>query len=195
MNAPEPGTIKEFLANEEDTVTVGQDLLKMELGAPPKGGEKQQGGQEPKAPASEEQSTSSHPEPQKDEAKTGQYSPPAPSSSEKEPEPSKQESKPSPPPNESPRQKEPSSKPQESRNPETKPKDTAPLGNREERRASFSVIRQVQDFLTNREGKNEPYALTHLRASETVSKYRCLSYHIQRSRYVEHYAISEIVQG
>ena len=194
MNAPEPGTIKEFFANEEDTVTVGQDLLKMELGAPPKGGEKQQGGHEPKAPASEEQSTSSHPEPQKDEAKAGQYSPP-PSSSEKKPEPSKQESKPSPPPNEPPRQKEPSSKPQESRNPEHKPKDTAPLGNREERRASFSVIRQVQDLLTNREGKNEPYALTHLRASETVSEYRCLSYHVQRSRYVEHYAISEIVQG
>ena len=194
MNAPEPGTIKEFLANEEDTVTVGQDLLKMELGGPPKGGEKQQGGQEPKAPASEEQSTSSHPEPQKDEAKAGQETPP-PSYSEKEPEPSKHESKPSPPPNEAPKQKEPSSKPQESRIPEPKPKDTAPLGNREERRASFSVIRQVQDLLTIREGENEPHALTHLRASETVSEYRCLSYHVQRSRYVEHYAISEIVQG
>lgn len=141
VNAPEPGTIKEFLANEEDTVTVGQDLLKMELGAPPKGGEKQQGGQEPKAPASEEQSTSSHPEPQKDEAKAGQYSPPPPSSSEKEQEPLKQESKPSPPPNESPRQKEPSSKPQESRNPEPKPKDTAPLGNREERRVKMNRMR------------------------------------------------------
>ena len=195
MNAPEPGTIKEFLANEEDTVTVGQDLLKMELGAPGKGGEKQQGGQEPKAPASEEQSTSSHPEPQKDEAKVGQDFPHPPPSSEKEPEPSKQESKPSPPPNEQHRQKEPSSKPQESRNPEPKPKDTAPLGNREERRASFSVIRQVQDLLTIREGKNEPHAFTHLRASETVSEYRCVSYHVQRSRYVEHYAISEIVQG
>ncbi|KAM0798756.1 hypothetical protein BDR22DRAFT_858727 [Usnea florida] len=141
VNAPEAGTIKEFLANEEDTVTVGQDLLKMELGALPKGGEKQQGGQEPKAPASVEQSTSSHPEPQKDEAKAGQDSPHPPSSSEKEPEPSKQESKPSPPPNEQPRQKEPSSKPQKSRTPEPKPKDTAPLGNREERRVKMNRMR------------------------------------------------------
>ncbi|KAI1006351.1 Dihydrolipoyllysine-residue succinyltransferase component of 2-oxoglutarate dehydrogenase complex [Podosphaera aphanis] len=32
VNAPESGTIKEFLVNEEDTVTVGQDLVRLELG-------------------------------------------------------------------------------------------------------------------------------------------------------------------
>lgn len=37
VNAPEAGTIKEFLANEEDTVTVGQDLVRIELGDSPSG--------------------------------------------------------------------------------------------------------------------------------------------------------------
>lgn len=32
MNAPEAGTIKELLVNEEDTVTVGQDLIRLEVG-------------------------------------------------------------------------------------------------------------------------------------------------------------------
>merc|ERR1711939_223160 len=41
VNAPEAGTIKEFLANEEDTVTVGQDLVRMELGGAPEGGDKE----------------------------------------------------------------------------------------------------------------------------------------------------------
>ncbi|KAL9063763.1 MAG: hypothetical protein Q9161_009290 [Pseudevernia consocians] len=142
VNAPEPGTIKEFLANEEDTVTVGQNLLKLELGGPPKGGEKQQGGQEPKAPAPDEQSTSSDPVPQKDEGKPEQGSAPPPLPSEKKPEPSKQESKPSPPSVEPPKQKESSSpKPQESSKPETKPKDAAPLGNREERRVKMNRMR------------------------------------------------------
>ncbi|QPG93863.1 2-oxoglutarate dehydrogenase complex E2 component [Epichloe festucae Fl1] len=35
VNAPESGTIKEFLAGEEDTVTVGQDLVRIELGGAP----------------------------------------------------------------------------------------------------------------------------------------------------------------
>ncbi|KAG8426472.1 2-oxoglutarate dehydrogenase complex E2 component [Metarhizium acridum] len=37
VNAPEAGTIKEFLASEEDTVTVGQDLVRIELGGAPSG--------------------------------------------------------------------------------------------------------------------------------------------------------------
>ena len=64
VNAPEPGTIKEFLAKEEDTVAVGQDLLKLELGGAPssKGGEGK-ASSEPKAPASEEQPTASDDQP------------------------------------------------------------------------------------------------------------------------------------
>ncbi len=194
MNAPEPGTIKEFLANEEDTVTVGQDLLKLELGGPPKGGEKQQGGQEPKAPASEEQSTSSDTKPQRDEGKSEQESAPPPPPSEKKPEPSKQESKLSSPPVDPPKQKESSPKPQESKKPETKPKDMAFLGSREERRVSFHD--QTKKYLlTVCEGENEPHALAHLRASKAVSEYRSFSDNVQRSRHVQPDAISEIVQG
>ena len=68
MNAPEAGTIKEFLANEEDTVTVGQDLVKLEIGGAA-GGNKQQGSSEPKTSASEEQATSSDPQPKEPEPK------------------------------------------------------------------------------------------------------------------------------
>jgi 2-oxoglutarate dehydrogenase E2 component (dihydrolipoamide succinyltransferase) len=55
VNAPEAGTIKEFLASEEDTVTVGQDLVRIELGGAPAGGKeeavasKEQAKEEPKA--------------------------------------------------------------------------------------------------------------------------------------------------
>ncbi|OAA49513.1 Dihydrolipoamide succinyltransferase [Metarhizium rileyi] len=37
VNAPEAGTIKEYLVSEEDTVTVGQDLVRIELGGAPSG--------------------------------------------------------------------------------------------------------------------------------------------------------------
>ncbi|KAK3168029.1 hypothetical protein OEA41_004475 [Lepraria neglecta] len=135
VNAPEPGTIKEFLANEEDTVTVGQDLLKLELGGPPKSGEKEQGNQEPKAPGPADQPSSSDPEPKKDEGQSKQESAPPPPTPQKKPEPPKQESPPNPPP------KEPSPKPQEPKKQESKPKDTAPLGNREERRVKMNRMR------------------------------------------------------
>ncbi|KAJ5463588.1 Biotin/lipoyl attachment [Penicillium sp. IBT 31633x] len=73
VNAPESGTIKEFLVNEEDTVTVGQDLVKIELGAAPEGGKKDEAAEKPKEP-----------EPKKEAA-------PAPAEAEKpkEPEPKK----------------------------------------------------------------------------------------------------------
>ncbi|KAL8654695.1 MAG: hypothetical protein Q9210_001341, partial [Variospora velana] len=63
VNAPQAGTIKDFLAEEEDTVTVGQDLVKLELGERLQGGGKEQASQGPKAPASGEQATSSDPKP------------------------------------------------------------------------------------------------------------------------------------
>jgi 2-oxoglutarate dehydrogenase E2 component (dihydrolipoamide succinyltransferase) len=118
VNAPEAGTIKEFLANEEDTVTVGQDLVRIETGAPPEGGDK---------PAAKEAK-----ETPKEEAKKEQPAP------EKKPEPeskpeAKQESKPAPPPTES-----KPSKPEPKQS--GKSSDAAPatpgLGNREERRVS-----------------------------------------------------------
>jgi len=117
VNAPEAGTIKEFLANEEDTVTVGQDLVRMELGGAPEGGDKEKASSEPKEPAPKEQSTSSDPEPsKKEESKeesktTSSASPPQ----EKKPEPKKE----SPP-----------------KQTESKSSSAPTLGNREERRVS-----------------------------------------------------------
>lgn len=66
--------------NEEDTVTVGQDLLKLETGGDAKN-IKKPGGQTPKSPASDDQPTSSHPEPPKDNQSGGhiEKSQPAPS--------------------------------------------------------------------------------------------------------------------
>lgn len=130
VNAPSAGTIKEFLANEEDTVTVGQDLLKLELGGEPQKEGKQQGGQEPKAPAPKEQSTSSDPEPKKETS-----SPPPPKNepeSLKQTEP-KKDKEPAPP-----RTPEPTKT--ESKEPKTKATSSdAPFGNREERRVGTSV--------------------------------------------------------
>ncbi|CAG8894792.1 unnamed protein product [Penicillium nalgiovense] len=78
VNAPESGTIKEFLVSEEDTVTVGQDLVKLEPGAAPEGGKKDEGAEKPKEPEPKES------EPKKDAS-------PAPAEAEKpkEPEPKK----------------------------------------------------------------------------------------------------------
>ncbi|KAJ5372129.1 Dihydrolipoamide succinyltransferase [Penicillium concentricum] len=78
VNASESGTIKEFLVNEEDTVTVGQDLVKIELGAAPEGGKKDEGAEKPKEPEPKE------PEPKKDASPA-----PAETQKPKEPEPKK----------------------------------------------------------------------------------------------------------
>ncbi|KAL1602866.1 2-oxoglutarate dehydrogenase complex E2 component [Paraconiothyrium brasiliense] len=129
VNAPEAGTIKEFLVNEEDTVEVGQDLVKLELGGAPSGGAKQEAKDQPKEPAPKEQETSSQPQGQQEQPKE-----------EKKPEP-KEESKPEPPKQESkpvPTQKPSSSKEQKSS--ESEPKQAAP-GAREERRVKMNRMR------------------------------------------------------
>ena len=61
VNAPEAGTIKEFLANEEDTVTVGQDLVKMETGGSPGESKETPAKSEPKEAATSDQPTASQP--------------------------------------------------------------------------------------------------------------------------------------
>ncbi|TAQ84611.1 hypothetical protein B7494_g7074 [Chlorociboria aeruginascens] len=122
VNAPEAGTIKEFLANEEDTVTVGQDLVRLELGSAPEGGDKEKGSAEPKEPAPSEQTTSSDPEPSNEEnSKPKQESSPP----EKKPEPKKET---------------PSPKQSESK-PEPKSNSSTPMGNREERRVKMNRMR------------------------------------------------------
>jgi len=102
VNAPEAGTIKEFLANEEDTVTVGQDLVRLEAGET--GGADKQAGQEVKEPAPAGQKKSSDPQedgkPSKDEHKPPpqEEKAPSPPKENKAPPPSKADKAPPPPP-------------------------------------------------------------------------------------------------
>lgn len=129
VNAPAAGTIKEFLANEEDTVTVGQDLVKLEAGAAPEGG-KQTAKEEPKSPATDSQETTSQPEGQKEEPKT--------------PEPPKQESKPEPPKQEQQKPKEePKPAPKPEKKPEPKKEESKPAtpGSRGENRVKMNRMR------------------------------------------------------
>lgn len=116
MNAPEAGTIKEFLANEEDTVTVGQDLVRLETGGAPSEGAKEQAGSEPKEAASKEQPTSSDPEPKKEDSKPKQDATPAPPKQEKQPE------------------KQPEKKPESRQSGSESSGSGSTLGSREERR-------------------------------------------------------------
>ncbi|KAE8349069.1 hypothetical protein BDV28DRAFT_69576 [Aspergillus coremiiformis] len=115
VNAPESGIIKELLVNEEETVTVGQGLAKLELGGAPET-KKEDATEKPKQPASDEESKPAEPE----QPKTL-----TPSASEKpftsHPEPSK--------------------KPQSSSKLETRD-DTEPSpGSREERRVKMNRMR------------------------------------------------------
>lgn len=93
VNAPAAGVITELLVNEGDTVTVGQDLAKIDAGA--SGGGTAKAKEEPKSPASDAQETSSQPEGQKEQPKEEkkEAAPPPPQpKKESKPEP-KQEKK------------------------------------------------------------------------------------------------------
>ena len=114
------GTVKKFLANEEDTVTVGQDLVVVELGGEP--AQKS----EPKQEAPKEESTSAS-----EESKPVQ--PPASS-------PPKQETAPKP--QQQPAQEQPKkeSKPAPKQQ-EEDARTTGPYGSREERRVKMNRMR------------------------------------------------------
>ncbi len=115
VNATESGTVTELLAKEEDTVTVGQDLVKLEPGAAPEG--KEEPVEKPKEPETPKESQ--------------------PSESEKQP--AQEEKKPQPP------QQPPAPKPEPSKPQAEAPKaepaaDAKPtLGTREERRVGHSL--------------------------------------------------------
>lgn len=116
VNAPEAGTIKEFLAAEEDTVVVGQELVRIELGGAPAGDKKE-------AP--------------KEEAKESESKP------ESKPEP-KQETAPEPKKESAPAPSKP--EPRQAEKKESKPQPAATtggpsLGNREERRVKMNRMR------------------------------------------------------
>ncbi|KAI4228561.1 MAG: hypothetical protein L6R40_008126 [Gallowayella cf. fulva] len=139
VNAPQAGTIKEFLANEEDTVTVGQDLVKLELGGAAEGGETQQASQEPKAPAPDEQPTSSDPQSSKDtsqsESKAPPQSAPQPPKQEQQPTPQNRDDKPSE--NGPPKPHNKAPKPSDSQGDES----SAAQGGRGERRVKMNRMR------------------------------------------------------
>ncbi|KAF4983830.1 hypothetical protein FZEAL_867 [Fusarium zealandicum] len=99
VNATEAGTIKEFLVGEEDTVTVGQDLVRIELGGAPSGDKKEapkdeSNKEEPKTSESESK-PESKPEPKKQDSapESKKESAPAPSKPEPQRQPEKKESK------------------------------------------------------------------------------------------------------
>ncbi|KAF1839548.1 dihydrolipoamide succinyltransferase [Decorospora gaudefroyi] len=140
VNAPEAGTIKEFLVNEEDTVTVGQEIVKLELGGAPSGGEKQEAPEEPKEPAPKEQETSSQPEGQQEQQSQPKEDRSEPPKEESKPEPPKQEEKPQPPKEESKPKPEPPKKESKSQPSKEEPKPATP-GSREERRVKMNRMR------------------------------------------------------
>ena len=129
VNAPTAGVILEFLANEEDNVVVGQDLVKIDAGAQASESGATKAKEEPKEAASESKETSSQPQGQKEESKPAQE--------EKKPEQPKeqpkQESKPAPEPKQ---EKKPEKKPEAAE--ESKP---ATPGAREERRVKMNRMR------------------------------------------------------
>ncbi|GAB7353923.1 hypothetical protein MBLNU459_g4267t1 [Dothideomycetes sp. NU459] len=133
VNAPEAGTIKEFLVNEEDTVNVGQDIVKMELGGAPSGDKSEKAGSEPKDSASSDQKTASQPEGGKEKEAPKE---------EKTPEPKKEESKPEPP--KAKEESKPAPSPKQEKKPEKKddkPAQESAYGNRDERRVKMNRMR------------------------------------------------------
>lgn len=96
VNATDSGTVKELLVNEEDTVTVGQDLAKLELGGAPEG-KKEEAAEKPKEPATPEKSQPSEPEPPKSQEapKTPPQQPPAPKPESPKPQPESPKPQPS----------------------------------------------------------------------------------------------------
>ncbi|UZJ56129.1 hypothetical protein CBS101457_005449 [Exobasidium rhododendri] len=144
VNAPQSGTITEILANEEDTVAVGQDLFKLEPGEAPAEGSS--GGEEKKeedaAPKKEEKSEKkdegkgkeedskkSEEKDNREAQKATDKKPPAKQSGDAKPAPPKSSS-PSPP------KKESSDKSKDT----SSPPPAAP-GSREERRVKMSRMR------------------------------------------------------
>lgn len=111
VNAPTAGVITELLVSEGDTVTVGQDLAKIDAGA--SGGGEKQAESEAKSPASDSQETSSQPEGQVEKESPKKEEP-------KKEEPKKEEKKPAPEPKKEEKKPEKKPEPKKESKPETK---------------------------------------------------------------------------
>ncbi|KDE02983.1 hypothetical protein MVLG_06483 [Microbotryum lychnidis-dioicae p1A1 Lamole] len=104
VNAPKSGYIRERLAQEEDTVTVGQDLFKLEAGEAPEGGAKAE--EAPPKEKKEAPKEEKKPEPTQEAKQTEKKETPAPppkptksspkQESDKKPEPKKEKAAPEP---------------------------------------------------------------------------------------------------
>lgn len=169
VNAPTAGTVKEFLVNEEDTVTVGQDLLKLELNGGGKTGEEDKKVTESKTPTSEDR------EPPKSEKRSFQQntSPsPSPPSPKEESNLPRKEEKPAVAREEPTKQDESTSKVSEPIRPASEsPNSNSPYGSRDEKRVSF-YRNDDHRFADNKNtGQNESNALTYSRTVETITKY------------------------
>lgn len=115
VNAPAAGVITELLVSEGDTVTVGQDLAKIDAGA--SGGGEAKAKQEPKSPASDSQETSSQPE--------GQVEKPKEEKPKEQPKEEKKEEKkdaPPPAPKEKPKTQEAETQTKQDSKPKSEPK-------------------------------------------------------------------------
>ena len=157
------------MVSEGDTVTVGQDVAKLETGEGGGGG-KQEATTPAKEPPSSEQPAASDPEPKKEA-----------------PAPPKEEKKAPPPP--PPSEDKPTSKKDEKK-PEASPSGA---GGRGETRVCLLPTRWKRNHSLIHAGENEPHATEDRRASQAVTKHSCISHNIQRGRHVQHNRIQEVV--
>ncbi|POR36896.1 Dihydrolipoyllysine-residue succinyltransferase component, partial [Tolypocladium paradoxum] len=127
VNAPEAGIIKEFLVSEEDTVTVGQDLVRIELGGSPSVSDKQD--QSPKEGAKDDSTRPAKQEPLQEE-KTSE------AQTQRKSEPSQTDQP-------RPAKAEPPKQPKKEAHPESAsaPSSSPPAGRREERRIKMNRMR------------------------------------------------------
>ncbi|KAF8984656.1 2-oxoglutarate dehydrogenase complex E2 component [Entomortierella lignicola] len=124
VNSPKSGTIVELFAGEDDTVAVGADLFKLELGDAPAGGA---------APKKEESKVEPKEEPKKEEPKKEEP---------KKDEPKKQESKKEEPKKEQPKKETPT--PSKSSSASSSELPSAPVAfSREERTVKMNRMRQT----------------------------------------------------
>ena len=199
VNAPQAGKIVKFLANEEDTVAVGQDLFILEPGD--FGGE----GTYPSPSASNQlnihllapsESSSQLPqeefkssekdvaEPADQQTNKSLPEPPKPSANDKKAKPAS-----------SPKPKDEKTAKKEEKKDVT-PSASAPPGSRNETRVSLTLTTDLLNGFANlQKGENEPHASTHRRTSQTISERRGFTNDFQRNRHVLSHLPPKETQG
>jgi len=207
VNAPEAGTIKEFLANEEDTVTVGQELVRMETGGSPGESKATSATSEPKDAASSDQSTSSQPSGNTEKSDSGSSKSASNEASTEKEAPKKEEppkaskSEPTLSPDSEPKQ--PAKKPDipkpaapKAKEPEPKVTEGGMGGRGEHRVRNASYFGSVFScLLTSGTGQDEQNEASDCRTSQAVPKYGRVLDNVQQSRYVSTYGDAKTVQG